>query len=161
MTLDGFVEWLADTPLSVQLGAHDWITPSVQTVHIIAIAVIMAAILMTCLKALGLTGSDQTLAQFSRAFAPWIVGALIVLVLSGSTLIVGEPKRSLENPVFGLKMALLLVALALTVTIHAPLRQDELFWTIASRQLALRSIVAVSLLVWTAIIFAGRWIAYV
>lgn len=159
--MNGFANWLAASPLSVEIGAYDWITPAIQTVHIVAIAVVMAAILMTGLKALGALGRDETLAQFSRIFAPWIVGALIVLLVSGTALIVGEPHRALENPVFYVKMALLAFALALTGAIHAPLRKNAAYWAAPVRQTGLRAIVASSLLAWTAIIFAGRWIAYV
>lgn len=160
MILDGFIKLLADSPPSALIGAHNWITPAVQTVHIVAIAVVMAAILMTNLKALGALGGDATLEQFSESYLPWIKGALLVLLVSGSILIIGEPKRSLDNPVFGLKMACLLVALTLTAIIHAPLRRESGFWTAPARRIPLRGLAAVSLTLWTAIIFAGRWIAY-
>jgi hypothetical protein len=160
MMIDRFVTWLADSPVSVTIGAHGWITPAVQTVHILAIAVIMAAILMTNLKALGAVGAEDTILGFSRRYAPWIGGALIVLLISGATLIVGEPRRSLENPVFILKMGLLCVALLLTAAIHAPLRRDAGFWQAGPRLAVLRGMAVVSLGVWAGIVFAGRWIAY-
>jgi hypothetical protein len=160
MNVDAFVSWLADTPVSVGIGAHDWITPAVQTVHILAIASIMAAILMTNLRALGAVGHGESMARFSRVYTPRIGLALLVLLISGSTLIVGEPRRSLENPVFVLKMALLAAALLLAAAIHLPLRGDDEFWTPASRRPVLRALAAASLALWIAIIFAGRWIAY-
>jgi hypothetical protein len=160
MSLDQFVKWLADTKLSTEIGAHGWVTPSVQTVHILAIAVIMSAILMTNLRALGAVGREESIARFSHQYAPWILGSLLVLLISGSALIIGEPKRALENPVFVLKMGLLAIALLLTAGIHAPLRRDADFWRNGSRLVVLRSMAGVSLGVWAGIIFAGRWIAY-
>ncbi|MBW8812569.1 MAG: hypothetical protein JF588_04020 [Caulobacterales bacterium] len=160
MSVDGFVSWLADTPVSEGIGAHGWITPAVQTVHILAIAVVMSAILMTNLRALGAVGGGEPMARFSRHYAPRIGAALLVLLISGATLIVGEPKRSLENPVFLLKMAMLIAALALATAIHLPLRHDAEFWTPGARRIALRVMAGGSLAIWVAIIFAGRWIAY-
>ena len=160
MMIDKFVAWLADTPVSLAIGDHAWITPTVQTVHILAIAIVMSGILMTNLKALGAVGQDDTLLGFSKLYAPWIGGALIILLISGATLIVGEPRRSLENPIFILKMSMLLVALILTAAIHAPLRRDAAFWRPGPRAVALRGMAVSSLGVWAAIVFAGRWIAY-
>ena len=160
MMIEKFVAWLADTPVSLAIGDHAWITPTVQTVHILAIAIVMSAILMTNLKALGAVGHDDTLLGFSQLYAPWICGALIVLLFSGATLIVGEPRRSLENPVFILKMVLLCIALLLTAAIHAPLRRNAAFWGTARRGGLLRGMALLSLGVWAAIVFSGRWIAY-
>jgi hypothetical protein len=82
-------------------------------------------------------------------------------LVSGSTLIIGEPHRSLENPVFMLKMGLLVLAVFLTGVVHAPLGANAEYWAPANRKALLRVVIGVSLVTWTAIIFAGRWIAYV
>lgn len=160
MDIDAFVTRLADSPASAAIGDHAWVTPTVQSLHILAIAVVMSAILLTNLRALGVVGRDQPLSRLSARYLPWIWTALGVLALSGSTLIVGEPRRSLENPVFIAKMGLLAVAIVLTVAIHAPLRRDGDFWTPAARATGLRMLALVSLALWAGIIFAGRWIAY-
>lgn len=160
MPIAGLVQWLAATSLSKAIGDNAWVTPTVQTVHILAIAAIMSAILMTNLRALGALGREETLARFSHRYAGWIVVALLVLAASGSLLIVGEPQRSLENTVFWLKMSCLAVALVATAAIHAPLAYDDQFWGSKGRTLMLRGLAASSLLVWAATIFAGRWIAY-
>ena len=160
MGVAALAEGLAATPLSKVIGDTAWVTPAVQTVHILAIAAVMAAILMTNLRALDAFGRDETLARFSHRYAGWIVGALLVLLASGSLLIVGEPQRSLENSVFWLKMSCLAVALLATATIHAPLAGNDAFWESKGRAVVLRGLAGSSLLVWVAIIFAGRWIAY-
>ena len=160
MSIDPFVQWLAATPLSAVIGGHEWVTPLVQTVHILAIAVVMSAILMTDLKALGAIGQGETMRRFSQRYVPWMLGALVVLLLSGSVLIIGEPKRSLENPVFILKMLMLLAALAITAVIHAPVIKASDPWQGGSRRIAVGVLAIASLGIWSAIVFAGRWIAY-
>ena len=160
MSLNTFVDWLAATGLSKTIGDHAWITPSVQTVHILAICVIMSAVLLTNLRALNVVGREETLLRFSDRYGPWIIAALLVLALSGSMLIVGEPKRSLENVIFWTKMGLLAVALAATATILLPLRRDSQFWVSPGRSAMLKGLSLGSLAVWAGIIFAGRWIAY-
>jgi len=160
MSLDKLVSWLAATGASKAIGDHAWVTPTVQTVHILAIALIMSAILMTNLRALGALGRDEPLSRFSDRYGPWIWAALAVLAASGATLIVGEPRRSLENPVFLLKMGMLAVALTATLAILLPLRRDREFWLAGGRAAVLKGLAGSSLAVWVAIVFAGRWIAY-
>jgi hypothetical protein len=84
------------------------------------------------------------------------------LLLTGATLIIAEPSRSLQNPVFVLKMALLLLAAAVTLVCQLPLRKDAGYWDGSeSRRRKVRVIGFLSLPIWIAILFAGRWIAYV
>jgi len=75
-------------------------------------------------------------------------------------MIIGEPARSLKNPAFQLKMALLVTALIVTALYQVLLRRDPSFGSPGSRRAAATSIAALSLMLWTGIIFAGRWIAY-
>ena len=113
--LETFINWLAATPPSVVIQKVFWIIPTVQIAHILAISVVLASMAMFDLRLLGLAGTRNSIASLSRRFMPWLWSALIVLALSGSILIVGEPKRALGNVAFELKMALLATAIAVTV----------------------------------------------
>jgi len=142
------------------LGLHQWVTPAVQTIHILAITVIMSAVLLTDLRAIGWIGRDVSTRQFSARYLPWMGITLLILLLSGAVLVTSEPQRSLGNQMFWLKMGLLLCAVALTAAIHWPILRREDFWQQPGRRIALRTLAVASLGTWIAIIFAGRWIAY-
>jgi len=76
-------------------------------------------------------------------------------------MIVGEPPRSLKNPVFQIKMALLLAALVATVICQVTLRHHPAFGDLTTgRRAGAATLASVSMLLWVGIIFAGRWIAY-
>jgi hypothetical protein len=161
-SVQAFSDWLAETPLSMQIKTVDWIIPTVQTIHILSISVVMSAAAMVDLRVLGVLSRGQPLAAVTYRFVPWIWWTLIVLFLSGSTLIIGEPARSLGSPVFILKMSMLAAVLVLTLLFQRGLRQDERFWeSSAGRRIGGRLIAAVSLVFWVGIVFAGRWIAYI
>ena len=66
------------------------------------------------LRLLGMAGGRQTISAMTRRYFPWVWFALAVLLLTGLTLVVGEPHRELLNAVFVAKMALLAVAIVLT-----------------------------------------------
>ena len=92
--IDAFARWLAATRMSLAIGEIRWITPSVQCVHIVAIAATLACMTMLNLRVLGVVGREESLASVSHRYARWLWPTLLVLLLTGSVLIIGEPVRS-------------------------------------------------------------------
>jgi hypothetical protein len=121
----------------------------------------MASVLMINLRVLGIVGARQPLRSYSARFLPVIWWTLPILLATGLIMAIGEPVRSLESWVFQMKMCLLLLAIAVTVGYHAPLRKDSSYWERSGlRRTAAVLLAIVSLTVWVGIVFAGRWIAY-
>jgi hypothetical protein len=161
-TLRELSDWLAATPLSTVIQNVSWIIPSIQTVHIVSVAIVVTATFLVSLRVLGIFDTSEPIAALSRRFLSWIWYALAVLLVSGSLLVVGEPGRSLMNPVFALKMAMLVVVALLTVVLQRPLATEAGYWDASGQRRAVaRSIAVLSLVLWSCIVFAGRWIAYV
>ncbi len=160
--LDRFCEWLKVTPFSVALQSHEWIVPAVQTIHILTIGAVIGSGLMIALRTLGWIAPDQTLAAANLRFLRVIWWSLPVLLLTGILMISAEPARSLENPAFFLKMALLAVSIVVNLGYQAPLQRNPEFWEVStSRRRAGQVVAFLSLALWVGVIFSGRWIAYV
>jgi hypothetical protein len=161
-TLHNFCDWLANTGLSTTIQNVSWIIPTVQTVHIVCVAIVISSVFLVDMRILGVFARGQSLASLSYRFLTWIWYAIIVLLITGTVLIIGEPARSLMNPAFVAKMAMLLVVASLTLVIQRPLATDAGYWDASGgRRAALKGIAVVSLALWSCIVFAGRWIAYV
>jgi hypothetical protein len=133
--------------------------PTVQTVHIVSIAIVMTSMAMLDLRLVGIAGRRQSLTEIGARFLPWVWGTLVVLLCSGSILIIAEPGRELINNVFWLKMSLLVGAVVLTLIFQTMLRRRIGFWE--HHRAAAVLLGSVSLLMWVGIVGAGRWIAYV
>jgi uncharacterized membrane protein SirB2 len=133
--------------------------PTVQTVHIVSIAIVMTSMAMLDLRLVGIAGRRQSLTEIGARFLPWVWGTLVVLLCSGSILIIAEPGRELINNVFWLKMSLLVGAVVLTLIFQTMLRRRTGFWE--HHRAAAVLLGSVSLLMWVGIVGAGRWIAYV
>jgi hypothetical protein len=161
--LDDFNDWLSATPASLLIQKVFWIIPTVQIVHILAISVVFASMAMFDLRLLGVAGTRHSIASLFRRFMPWLWGALVVLAVSGSILIVGEPKRALGNPAFLAKMCMLATAIAVTLSIRAVLKRDlaDGGTDLAPAHFtAARIMGLMSLVLWVGIVVAGRLIAY-
>jgi len=155
----GLSKWLGATQLSRWIQTIGWIIPTLQSIHILGVAVLFSSAILVDLRVLRLLQRDAPLAEVVQRFLPVIWPVLLVLLVSGSLLIIGEPRRSLLNVTFYLKMALLLVAIALTAGLQrsfASTRSESS----GGRQVAGRLAAVLSILVWCSILFAGRWIAY-
>jgi hypothetical protein len=161
LSVQAFSDWLAATPLSLLIQNTAWIIPTVQSIHILAITVVIGAAVMTNLKMIGVIGRGQPTATYVGRFLPWVWPTLVVLLLSGSLLIVAEPGRSLQNPSFILKMGLLVLAIGATAATQIPVGKDAGYWeATGGRKVMGMALGVLALCLWTGIVFAGRWIAY-
>jgi hypothetical protein len=158
IALTEFSKWLAATELSHAIQTAGWIIPTLQTVHILGVAVLFSSAMLVDLRILRLLQRDVPLPEVARRFLPVIWPVVVILLLTGSLLIIGEPRRSLLNSTFYLKMTLLIVAVLLTAGLQ---------WSFATardqgraRLIAGQVVATASILVWCGVLFAGRWIAY-
>jgi len=160
--LKHFAEWLSTTFLSVFIQEHNsWAIPTIQSIHILGIAVVMGSVFMIDLRVLGWAWMDQTLRQTTRRFGPWLTGALCVLLPTGLLMVIGEPVRELVSFSFWLKMFLVAVGTLIAAIFQITLRKHEQLWeqTLVHR-VSIKCLAVVTFLVWVGIIILGRLIAY-
>jgi hypothetical protein len=159
--LRDFCKWLAATPLSDTIQTAGWIIPTLQTIHILCVAVLFSSAVLVDLRMWRVLQRDVPLADVARRFLPVVWPVLVILLTTGALLIIGEPRRSLLNTTFYVKMTLLLAAIVLTGSLQWSLSSAADFWDRnAWRRLAARLAATASVLVWCGVLFAGRWIAY-
>jgi len=158
--LTAFAIWLRATPLSLAIASHDWVIPAVQSVHIVMIAALIGSILVINLRLLNLIEKGQAITTLMDHYLPVVAISILVLALTGAVLIIGEPTRALFRITFWIKMALVLAAAILTWGLSRFSRTPAALGGDASAAMALKGGAVLALLLWTAIIFAGRWIGY-
>jgi hypothetical protein len=152
---------VSDWPFALWLQSHFYAIPTFQTIHILAIAILFGSTLMLSLRVLGLNGHDQSLQETMLRYRPWIWFALLALVASGIVLLISEPVRNMINPIFWIKMGLLLVAVAFSLWFQRAIRLRMDQWdTSPSGHASLRVGAIAILILWCAVMAGGRWIAY-
>lgn len=153
-------DWLAATSLSTALASHNWAVPMLQSIHILAIAIVMASVGMLDLRLAGFLGREQSMRGLTLRFYPWIWGALAVLLATGLLQIMAEPARELLNWIFWTKMGLIVGAALFTAPIRRLLEDCRYRDLPSGKQAIIRSCALVSLVLWVAVLTCGRWIAY-
>jgi uncharacterized protein DUF6644 len=151
---------IAQTDGSIAIATAEWVIPTVQSIHILAIAVVMSATAMINLRLAGFVGSESSVRQLADRSLPWLWWSLPVLLATGVVMIIGEPARELTNAFFWSKMAMILVAILLTILLQRLLDDSPYREMAPGKRRVTRAISLLSLALWLAIIFCGRWIAY-
>jgi len=157
--VQAFCDWLSNTPVSLKIQTVLWIIPAVQTVHILSVSIVMASMAMLDLRLIGLAGKRQPISRMIDRFVPWVWRVLLILLATGTILTIGEPERELLNWAFRTKMAMVATVSLITLVVQQMNKRDATFWE--NRRIAAAAVGVVSLLLWVAIVTAGRWIAYV
>ena len=160
--MNRFAEWLSQTYLSNLIQTHNsWVIPTIQSIHIAGIGVVLASVFMVDLRILGWAGMDQTLRQTTKRFGPWLTGALCLLLATGILMVIGEPVRELVTLSFWLKMSLLAVGTLVATVFQISVRKHEEHWEDAVRNRAsIKGFAILTFLIWVAIVILGRLIAY-
>jgi magnesium-transporting ATPase (P-type) len=160
--IEHFCDWLSRTDVSVAFQSANWFVPLVQTVHIIAIAILLTSVYVLSFRLIGLTRGAQPLATLAAKSTPWFWTALCVLLLSGMLLTITEPARELLNWAFRVKMLMVLALAVILWRVQLRMRQNPDYWTESpARRHAARAFGLAAVIVGAGIVTAGRWIAYV
>ena len=152
-------QWLQTTSVSVTFQTVDWIVPLLQSIHIVTIGVVFVSSLMIALRVLGRMRADEPFAAVWDQFAPWMWGGLVVMAITGSMLVIGEPVRQVTALSFWLKMTLLAIGIVSTIAFGRALKPTPSAGNVEFSTGAKAAAVGIVAL-WIAIIFLGRAIAY-
>ncbi|WP_460078205.1 DUF6644 family protein [Pseudomonas sp. H3_H05] len=160
MSSELIIAMIYASPLSTAIRDMSWVVPTVQSVHIVAIAVIFGAAVISDLRLAGVFATDEPMGGVVRRYFPWMRAALIVLLLSGLVMVIGEPDRVLVNTTFWLKMFLVVAVFTLTWSVRRPLLRVVGPAQGADEKPPIKALAWLSIALWCVVIFCGRWIAY-
>ena len=156
-----FSSWLGDTGLSRFIQQELWVIPTLQCIHILAIATLFSSTLFVNLRLIGRADIGHALTATLSRFMPWVWTGFVVLAITGALLVVGEPRRELTSAPFWIKMVLVALGLAATLWLNQTVARDPDRWDRPEEAPKARLYAFGTLIVWAGVITAGRLIAYV
>jgi hypothetical protein len=150
-----FFEWLTTSPLANFMNGPEWAFPIVESLHFMGLALSIGTIAIVDLRLLGLGMRRQTASELAADLAPWTRSGLVVMLITGPLMFSADAVNYRYNPSFQFKMICLLVALLFHFTVHCRVTRSEV------SPVAARLAGGLSLALWTAVVGAGRMIAFV
>ena len=156
MTTLALFQWLAHSSLGQYLQRSQWAFAVVETIHLLALAVLGGSLVALSLRAVGLLRNIGS-RRLARELLPLACISFAAMATTGVLMVAGEALKCYYNDAFRAKMAALAVALVLSVPIYLAqaLRRDEhIPWW-------LRVGAVFSLLAWLSVGAVGRAIGFI
>lgn len=162
MSIQEFAAWIQSTSLSTALKSEAWVVPTLQSIHIIMIGVVFVSILMVSLRVLGRMRADEPLVNVWNRFAPFLWAGVITMAITGVVLTIAEPVREFMTLSFRLKMGLLVICITSAILFGRSVRRAAGAGGAATGPASggVRFAAVCTLVLWLAVIFMGRAIAY-
>jgi len=150
-----FFRWCEQKGLGHLIQSGRWEFAIIETIHIMALAVLLGTIIATDLRLVGLGMRGQSSAELLRQFAPWTWSSFSIMVASGICLFLSEAVRLSRSSPFFYKMVLVVVAVVVQLAITRKAAVSD------PRNRGFSKLVgSLSLVCWLSIALAGRLIAF-
>lgn len=149
------------TSLGTAISQSAWMFPTIETIHVIAIVLVVGSIAILDLRLLGLSWTRRPVVEVAGEVLPWTWSAFIVAVLTGSLMFVSAASKYAVNPPFLLKMGLMgLAGINMAVFHRISFPQADGWMPGEKTPAAARLAGALSLVFWIAIVACGRLIGF-
>lgn len=161
MYLTRFLQWLDATNFSQWMRGSIWAEPIVETIHVLTLTLFLGFAVLLDLRLLGVCMRRRRVSEVLGQFNPYLMWGFAVMIISGVLLFSGDPLDFYSTIFFKVKMILLVFAGLNVLIFNATIRKKVAEWDLAARTPQGAKIAAViSLVLWAAIVAAGRAIAY-
>jgi hypothetical protein len=158
--LNPLFQWLQDTAIATAIRENDVLFPWIETVHVLAIVLVVGSISIVDLRLLGWASRDRSVRQVLRDVLPLTWSAFAVAAIAGSLLFSSKAIEYAHNFFFQGKMILMALAGVNMAIFHAFSGRDIARWDKASLPFAARIAAGSSLILWIAVVAFGRWIGF-
>jgi len=151
-----YFQWLEQFWLGRFIVESNWLFPVIESVHLIALAVLGGTVVIVDMRLLGLGLKHRSVSEVAREARPWMILAVTVMIATGLPLFLSEPIKCYYSPAFWVKMWTLAAALLYTFTIRTRVTRSERVQNTARQFL----VGALSIALWFTVAAAGRWIGF-
>ncbi len=152
-----FFEWCETLWLGQFVVGSLWIFPVIESVHLLALALLGGAVFIVDFRLMGLGLKGRPVAELARDARPWMIWAVVVLILTGIPLFLSEPVKCYYSTAFWIKMTTLPIALIFAFTVRSRVTMADAVRNTARRQ---QLVGALSMALWFTVAAAGRWIGF-
>ena len=155
------IAYFEDSGLAESIRENDVLFPLIESVHVVAICLVVGSILVLDLRLLGLASIHRPVSRLTAAVLPVTWGAFAVAATSGFLLFISNATKYLENGYFVAKILLICAAGVNMIIFHGISAKDLPQWEKEPMPPLLARLAGVlSILLWIAVVACGRWIGF-
>ena len=149
-------EWFEYTTPGIIVRESVWMFPVVEAVHLLGLCLLGGAVITVDLRMLGLGLRKQTISELATNLRPWLIGAVILMLSTGTLLFLSEAVKCYYNTSFWVKITTLPIALIFTFVVRERVAVNGGIGTSTKTRL----VAAGSMMLWFTVAAAGRWIGF-
>jgi hypothetical protein len=164
MSIDALLQSIQASPVAAairgELPGTQWLFPIVETLHVMALTLVVGSIAMVDLRLLGIVSRTMPVSRLSKEVLPWTWSAWCVAAVFGSLLFTSNARVYAGNLQFQLKFTCMaLAALNMLIFQFGAFRHVER-WDFGEPARSAKVAGALSLLFWIGVVFFGRWVGF-
>jgi hypothetical protein len=160
MNVLAMMTWLEHRPFAISIAESTWLFPIVETVHVLALTIVVGSVAMMDLRLLGLGDKDRAVSEVIASSLPWTWSAFAVAFAAGSMMFSSKAATYYVNVPFRIKMVCLALAALNMVIFHLVTAKGMAAWDRGTPPRAARFAAGCSLTLWIVIVATGRWIGF-
>src|SRR5436190_14892136 len=107
MELDRALQWLQATAVAKAIGENEVLFPWIESVHVLAIVLVVGTISIVDLRLLGVASRDRTVSRLMADVLPFTWGAFVIAAITGSLMFSSDAVHYAHNFFFQGKLVLL------------------------------------------------------
>jgi hypothetical protein len=154
-------KWLETSGLGTAVSQSTWLFPAIETVHVIALALVVGSIAVLDLRLLDRTWRVRAVTELTLDVLPWTWTSFAVAATSGFLVFASVATKYSADTPFRIKMVLLLLAGANMLAFHRFTYRSVAAWDVnAPTPAAAKLAGGLSLLFWIGVVTCGRWVGF-
>ena len=154
-------QWLQETAVARSISESAYLYPFIEGSHVLGLSLSVGAVMWFDLRLMGVAFRSEPVSRVFRQIQPWMLAGFAIMFVTGSLLFSARALDAFSSTYFRIKIGLLVLGGLNILLFHSVIDRDRAQWdTAASPPTAVRRAGLVSLLLWFAIIAAGRIMAY-
>ena len=159
--LHDFISYFENSGLADNIRENDVLFPLIESMHVVAICLVVGSILVVDLRLLGLASIHRSLSRVTSGILPLTWSAFAVAVTSGLLLFISNATKYLGNGYFVAKIFLICAAGLNMAIFHGISAKDLPRWENETLlPLPARLAGGLSILLWVSVVTCGRWIGF-
>jgi len=152
--------WLQEQRFPTEIRESDWLFPTIETVHVFALVLVVGSIMTVDLRLLGVAHRDRRFSHLAAEMLPWTWTAFAVAAIAGALLFSSKALTYYANIPFRIKMVCLVLAGINMAAFQFIGTRHLHLWDHTKPPMTAKLAGGASLLLWTVIVAAGRWIGF-
>jgi hypothetical protein len=158
VNIESALIWLQSTWIATAVAENDILFPWIESVHVLAIVIVVGTISIVDLRLLGIASLDISARRLMRDVIPYTWGAFAIAAITGSLMFSSDATHYAHNRLFQIKLVMLVLAGLNMAVFHLFSERDIERWDApgAKTPAAAKAAAVISLMAWVTVVSLGR-----